>query len=122
MYFSQVGSVGIGTTTITDPIGIGGKVVESIGPFYTRDSVTQANYASYGINAGTLYADDSANMSMVVGGGGTDVRLHCYSGTQLYYCSGGTLSQIVIRGSSGAEATACTTGGGTVTGLGIYVP
>lgn len=50
------------------------------------------------------------------------VSLNTNSGTQLYYCAGGTLSQIVIRGSSGAEATSCTTGGGTVTAMGIYVP
>jgi hypothetical protein len=63
----------------------------------------------------------TTNPSQLLSVNGT-VSLNTNAGTQLYYCAGGTLSQIVIRGSAGAEATACTAGGGTVTALGIYVP
>ncbi len=43
-------------------------------------------------------------------------------GTLLYYCNGGTLNDQVYRNNNGAGATACTTAGGTITSMGIYVP
>jgi hypothetical protein len=44
------------------------------------------------------------------------------SGTALYRCSGGTSANLVMYGSSGAEQTICTTGGGSLLKMPIYVP
>lgn len=52
---------------------------------------------------------------------GNGVHVGCLTGTQVYYCNGGTLNDQLYRGNGGAGALACVTGGGTITAENMYI-
>lgn len=134
MSLTSGGNVGIGTTnpgalltvSYAVPASVSSGTIVNFGASADRsfiignDNKVSGNSFIAGSNNATTGSQNlDINPNQVSPRG---IGLGCTYGTsctQLYYCAGGTLSQIVIRGNSGAEATACTTGGGTVTGLGF---
>jgi hypothetical protein len=86
-----------------------------------------------GDSAGDFVLEAGTNHRFIIGSGNgagvgvlvdtsAGVHLGTTSGTQIYRCSGGTAALLLTYGNSGAEATVCTTGGGTMVGTGTFLP
>lgn len=119
------GHVGVGT----------GMTLAPIATFVVRAAINEDWYITD--NGGTLAVNstndsagtyepifyDSSDIS-INGATSGPIRLGTRTGTQIYRCSGGSAadSGALLYGNSGVAQTACTVGGGSLTGTGVYLP
>jgi hypothetical protein len=73
----------------------------------------------YNAGSGNLDINSRAGFGVTTS---SNTHLGTATGTQMFRCSGGTAALLLTYGNSGAEATICTGGGGTMIGTGVFLP
>lgn len=92
--------------------------------FYTSEWVVNQSSVMWKSNLPMQITANNASTPQIFINASNNILLGTLTGTQIYRCSGGSAadSGALLYGNSGVSQTACTVGGGTLTGVGVFLP